>query len=205
MIIGRFLAMGHLGSLAGNWEVVKRYVYTGFLCKRFRALGAHSTITYPADKLSGEKFVSIGKQTILGKHIRLMAISDFKGTHFQPSIQIGDFCCIRDGATLSAIGQMIIGNHVLTGTNVLISDNAHGKTTTESMRQPPVARTLYSKGPIVIGDNVWIGNNACILGGVTIGEGCIIAANAVVTHNVPPYCVAAGVPAKIVKVIKSYS
>lgn len=58
---------------------------------------------------------------------------------------------------------------------------------------------IYSKGAIVIGDNVWIGEKAAILAGVTIGEGAIIGANAVVTKNIPPYSIAAGIPARIIK------
>jgi acetyltransferase-like isoleucine patch superfamily enzyme len=58
---------------------------------------------------------------------------------------------------------------------------------------------LHTKGAITIGNNVWIGDKATILDGVTIGEGAVIAANSVVTKDVPPYCVAAGVPAIIIK------
>lgn len=62
---------------------------------------------------------------------------------------------------------------------------------------------VYSKGGIVIGNNVWLGNNVCVLGGVTIRVGVIVivivAANSVVTHDIPKYCVAAGVPAKVIK------
>ena len=58
---------------------------------------------------------------------------------------------------------------------------------------------MSSKGGIVIGDNVWIGDKCTILSGVSIGDGCIIAANSVVTQNVPSYSVVAGVPARIIK------
>ena len=61
--------------------------------------------------------------------------------------------------------------------------------------------TLYPK-PIRVENNVWIGANAVILQGVTIGEGAVIAAGAVVTENVPAHCVAAGVPAKTVRTIE---
>ena len=82
---------------------------------------------------------------------------------------------------------------------MLISDNAHGKNIIEQLKLPPRQRPLYTKGPVVIGNNVWIGNNACILSGVTIGDGAVIGANSVVTHDVPAYSVAAGIPAKIIK------
>jgi acetyltransferase-like isoleucine patch superfamily enzyme len=58
---------------------------------------------------------------------------------------------------------------------------------------------LKQPGPVIIEDEVWIGNGACILPNVTIGKHSIIGSNAVVTKDIPPYCVAAGVPAKIIK------
>ena len=64
---------------------------------------------------------------------------------------------------------------------------------------PPKLRRLYSKGPIVIGDNVWIGDKVIILDGVKIGNNSIIAAGTVVTKDVPDFCVVAGNPAKIIK------
>lgn len=67
------------------------------------------------------------------------------------------------------------------------------------MDMPPTQRPIYSKGPVVIGDNVWIGDKATILPNVSIGKGAIIAANSVVTKDVPEYSVFAGNPAKIIK------
>ncbi|MBQ4055965.1 MAG: hypothetical protein IJD32_02545 [Bacteroidaceae bacterium] len=65
---------------------------------------------------------------------------------------------------------------------------------------PPRLRNVTSKGTIVIKDNVWIGDKATILPNVTIGEGAVIAANSVITKDVPPYSVAAGNPAIIIKI-----
>lgn len=56
-----------------------------------------------------------------------------------------------------------------------------------------------AKGPIVIGDDVWIGYGATILSGVTLGKGCVVGARALVCKDVPPYAVVAGVPARIIK------
>lgn len=64
---------------------------------------------------------------------------------------------------------------------------------------PYYERSMYSKGPVVIGNNVWLGNNVCVMPGVTIGDGAIIGANSVVTHDIPAYSVAAGIPAKVIK------
>ena len=138
----------------------------------------------------------IGNGTVIGRHIQLTARK--VGTE-SPSIFIGDNCLIREFSHITAISSIRIGNHLLTGTNVLITDNAHGMATREQMMQPPTERPLYSKGPVTIGNNVWLGNNVCVMPGVTIGDGAIIGANSVVTHDVPAYCVAAGIPAKVIK------
>ncbi|MBQ5454589.1 MAG: acyltransferase, partial [Prevotella sp.] len=95
--------------------------------------------------------------------------------------------------------QITIGNHLLTGTNVLITDNSHGATDYASLVVPPIERTVVSHGPVKIGNNVWLGNNVCVLPNVTIGDGAVVGANSVVTHDIPPYAIVAGIPAKIVK------
>ena len=84
---------------------------------------------------------------------------------------------------------------------ILIEDHSHG--TADDIDTPVAKRRLHSKGPIIIEDNVWIGENACILENVRIGKCSIIGANAVVTHDIPPYSVAVGVPAKVVNTIRS--
>lgn len=94
---------------------------------------------------------------------------------------------------------MTIGNGVLTGKWITITDNSHGETDKVSLEMKPTKRPITSKGPVVIGDNVWIGDKATILPGVTIGEGAVIAANAVVTKDVPPYSVVGDNPAKVIK------
>ena len=98
------------------------------------------------------------------------------------------------------MNELIIGDNLLTGSYVSIIDNNHGKNKTiEEMMVPPSERDLYSKGPIHIGNNVWIGDKASIFGGVTIGDGAIIGANSVVTHDIPAYSVAVGNPAKVIR------
>lgn len=116
-----------------------------------------------------------------------------------PSITIGDNCSFGAFNHITCINKIIIGNGVLTGKWVTITDNSHGETNRATLDIPPAQRAHTSKGPIVIEDNVWICEKATILPGVTIGKGAVIAANAVVTKDVPPYCVVAGAPAIIVK------
>lgn len=97
-----------------------------------------------------------------------------------------------------ACSQITIDDNLLTGRYVYISDNSHGR----ELLLLPHKRLLHVKGPFVIGNNVWICEHACVLSGVTIGDGAIIAANVVFTHDIPPYSIAAGVPAKVIKCLK---
>lgn len=150
-------------------------------------------------QLMGEKYISIGKGTTINKGCILTAWDKYGEQTFTPSIKIGDNCCIGEYAHITACKEIIIGNNVLTGRRIYISDNAHGNSLKEEIEIPPIKRPLYVKGSVVIEDNVWIGERVCILSGVRIGKGAIVAANAVVTKNVPPGCVVGGVPARIIK------
>ena len=103
------------------------------------------------------------------------------------------------GGFITAINEIIIGEGTTTGRMVTITDNSHGDTTIENMKKNIPERILFSKGRVCIGKKVWIGDKATILPNVTIGDGAIIGANAVVSKDIPPYCIAAGNPARIIK------
>lgn len=102
---------------------------------------------------------------------------------------------------IGAIENVTIGDNVLVASGVFISDHSHGHYGFEgacSPEVPPNKRPLDSS-PVVIKDNCWIGEKACILPGVTIGEGSIVGAGSVVTKSLPPNVIAAGNPAKVIK------
>jgi acetyltransferase-like isoleucine patch superfamily enzyme len=100
---------------------------------------------------------------------------------------------------IGAINEIRIGDNVLIASKVFISDHSHGDTSTEHMNIAPLKRPVVSTGPIIINNNVWIGEGASILANITIGESAIVGTNAVVTKDVPPFAVVGGVPAKILK------
>lgn len=157
----------------------------------------HKGIIVQPNELKGLRYISISENTIIAKDATLTAYDRYSNQTFQPEITIGKGCCLGEHIHVTAINHISIGNNVLTGRYVCISDNNHGDTTNLSI--PPSKRPLTSKGPINIGNNVWIGEHACILSGVKIGDGAIIAANAVVTRDVPQNSVVGGVPARIIK------
>ena len=150
----------------------------------------------------GASYICIGRNFVAHDRNRFEAIDRNGAERFEPQIFIGDNVIINYDCHIGAVSRVEIGNNVLLASRIYISDHDHGTTTFDDMKLPPTQRRVVSKGPVVIKDNVWIGEGVAILPNVTIGENSIIAANAVVTKDVPPFCVAAGVPARIIKTIR---
>lgn len=175
-------------------------LYTHWIKHYLGHLGKNSAIGIGCQlQGGGQKNISIGDNTILVSHNILGCWTSHNGHDYSPHIIIGNNSAIGEYTQISAVKEVKIGNGVLTGRFVYISDNNHGTSLISDLKIAPSKRNLYVKGPVVIEDNVWIGDKASILSGVTIGKGSIVACNAVVTKDVPPYSVVAGVPAKIIK------
>ena len=150
--------------------------------------------------LRGGKFIIIGKKTRIDRNNILTA---WPLTSKIPELIIGENCDIGQYNHITCVNRVFIGNGVLTGRWVTITDNSHGNSSYESLLQRPSLRKVESKGVVYIGDNVWIGDKCTILPNVHIGKGVIVAANSVVTKDVPPYCVVGGNPAIILKKIET--
>ena len=97
---------------------------------------------------------------------------------------------------IESMNSVEIGENVMIAPNVYISDRNHKY---QDIEVPMKMQGYYSKGNLKIGDGTWLGIHACVIGNVRIGKGCVIGANAVVTKDVPNYCVVVGNPARIVK------
>lgn len=191
--------IAYLGKKAGGFG---NRLYTLCVSPRFRQFGKGSIIDRRARLLVGEKYIRIGQGVTIGNQIQLTAWDHYLDQRFDPGIVIGDGCSIGDGSHITAIDRVELGKNVLTGKYVLITDNAHGGADPELLEVAPNKRPLVSKGPVIIEDNVWIGEKASILPGVRIGRGAIVGAGAVVTKDVPAGYMAVGVPAQIVKIEK---
>lgn len=184
-------------------HAVRSHIYTGYMKRHFANFGQGSVIGCKVAALHGLQHIWIGRHNDFAPGLRLTAWGS--NNTASPLITIGDNCWFGEYNHLTATQGITIGDNLLTGSNVLISDNAHGDSSAEMMAIHPKFRPLTSKGKVCIGNNVWIGNNVCILAGVTIGDGAIIAANSVITKDVPSYCVVAGVPAIVIKQITNKS
>lgn len=174
-------------------------IYSFFLCRRLNSYGKKVQFRYRARTLTGLKYVSIGSKTAFGLGACITAWDSYQGKTYTPSIVIGSDCHFGDNNQITSCNSIRIGNNLLTGRNVIITDNSHGEFESDQLDISPLKRPLFSKGVVIIGNNVWMGNNVGVMPGVTIGDGAVIAANSVVTKNVPPKTMVGGVPARIIK------
>ena len=171
-------------------------LYTAWIKFEFKSMKGF--VKYPI-YINGGKYMSVGRNTIIGKRVLLQCWDRYEGNMFTPKFIIGRNSSIRDDSHITCVNKIYIGDNVRIGPKVLITDNAHGASTREYLDINPIKRPLYSKGPIVVEDNVWIGEKASIMPNVRIGRGAIIGANAVVTKDIPAYSIAVGNPAKVIK------
>ena len=128
---------------------------------------------------------------------------DRAGNLYNPSLTIGNDVVFGFGVHVAATNRVHIGNDVLVGSHVFITDHNHGiykGAGQSSPFEPPANRRLTSDAETVIEDNVWIGDGVVILPGAHIGMGSIIGANSIVNGTIPPHCMAAGTPARPIKV-----
>lgn len=149
------------------------------------------------------QYISIGKHFSALYNLRLEAWDKYGEQTFTPELIIGDYASMGTDVHIGCINKVIIGNYVLLGSRIYISDHSHGDASAEAFNLPPIKRPLVSKGPVIIEDNVWIGEGACIMPNVRIGKNAVVGANAVVTKDVPANAIVAGVPAKIIKLIEA--
>lgn len=113
------------------------------------------------------------------------------------NIHVGDNFLANYHVTILDIREVYIGHHVMIGPNVLISTVNHPMLPSGRRRHLGIAK------PVHIGNDVWIGGNAVILPGITIGNNCVIAAGAVVTKDVPDNSLVGGVPARLIRTLES--
>ena len=126
---------------------------------------------------------SFGEKNLIGSHALLRSLE----------ITAGDNCSFNSYCVVH--GKVSLGDCVRIAPGAKIFGENHGF----SHLDKPICTQLNTRKGIVIGSDVWIGANAVICDGVEVGEHSIIAAGATVTHNVPPYCIVGGTPARVIK------
>jgi acetyltransferase-like isoleucine patch superfamily enzyme len=165
--------------------------------------------------LKHKHLISLGKTITIGDNVEINALSQngiFIGNNVTilrnsiiectgniknigEGLTIGNHVGIAQNCFIQVRGKVNIGDYVIFGPYVkLFSENHDFKDTSV-----PIVYQGETRLPVTVENNVWLGTNCTILGGVTIGEGSIIAAGAIVNKDIPPYSIAAGIPAKVIK------
>ncbi len=183
-------------------RTIKDHVWTIWCGIFIGSLGKGSVIRAYC-QLEGDSLecIKIGNKCLIDRHCILGARTRLKQDekYIKPMLIMGNGCNLGQYNHITAVNKIIICDNLLTGRFVLITDNSHGNFSQDELAIHPSERPVVSKGAVVIGNNVWIGEKVSILPGVIIGDGCIVAASSVVTHDIPSYCLAAGNPARIIK------
>lgn len=110
-------------------------------------------------------------------------------------ISIGEGSFLNMGVMVAAVERVEIGRHCMFANGCFVTDGNHRF---DDPERPVPWQGFTTKGPTVLGDNVWCGANVVVTSGVTIGERAVIGANSVVTRDVPAFSIAAGSPAKVI-------
>ncbi len=130
----------------------------------------------------------------LGNNVLIGRMSMVKTRH--GSIDIGDHVHVGPNCLLGSAESLSIGPYTLIGFNCAIGGLQHG---IDDADTPIVKQNLVSRGGVRVGRDVWIGTNVSVMDGVTIGDGAVIGAGSVVTQDIPPYSVAVGAPARVIR------
>lgn len=172
-----------IGNILGHLKTLLFYRF--LFCK----IGNSSLIIKPL-KIDNPKAIEIGKRTYIGHYSWLMGNSSMGITlRIGNKVQVGHF------AHIVAMRDVCIEDTVMLADRVFISDCSHSY---EDVKIPILNQPVKVLSNVRIGEGSWLGENVCVCG-ASIGKHCVIGANSVVTKNIPDYCVAVGVPAKVIK------
>ena len=135
--------------------------------------------------------LEVGAQALFEPHVWITAPAPGR-------VRIGEGTFLNIGVMVAAVELVEIGAHCMLANGCFVTDGSHRFDDPDT---PVPWQGFTTKGPTRIGDNVWLGANVVVTSGVTIGERCVIGANSVVTQDIPPFSIAAGAPAKVLRAV----
>jgi acetyltransferase-like isoleucine patch superfamily enzyme len=135
--------------------------------------------------------LQIGPQTLFEPGVWITAPD-------QARVRIGSGCFLNMGVMVAAMNLVEIGDHCMFANGSFISDGGHRF---DDLERPVPWQGFTTRGPTRVQDNVWCGANVVITSGVTVGRRSVIGANSVVTEDIPPFSIAAGAPARVIRSI----
>lgn len=144
------------------------------------------TKNYFLKKYLASKFSSVGNDVYIGNN----GIFTYENIEIGNDVYIGSNACFQ-----SQYGKILIGDHVMFGPGVHIHGGNHKYNEIGNLLKHTTPKKSGDDGIVTIEDDCWIGANAIILSGVTVGHGSVIGAGSIVTKNIPPYSIYTGSPA----------
>lgn len=194
-VAGRVLA-AERGARHSVWRWMRNQYAMQILASRCRRVGRNVRLDGDVPQILGPGEVHIGDRVSIGNRqtwvVGLKVYDDAR-------LVIGHDTTINYQTLISCARSVTVGNHCRLAGEIKIFDNNSHPTDHRARRIDGGRMTVADVAPVVVEDDVWIGTGAIVMKGVRIGRGAIIAAGAVVTKSVPPFSVAAGNPARVVK------
>ncbi len=183
-------------------SILWRNLYSAYIRHQFRQCG-ELKLGSTQLHLFGLRYMEFGDQVEMHFNARVQCIDYFQPTdqHFKPRLILHDHVVVQAMCHIGCIDRVEIGEWSTMGARCYITDHTHGGTSREELLLPPRKRPLVSRGPVKIGKYVHLGEGVCVMPGVTIGDYSVIGAGAVVTRDIPPFSIAVGSPAKVIKQI----
>lgn len=166
--------------------------------RNFKHVGKDSYVGLGA-KIKNPQNITIGDNFFSEDNLRLETYDSYLQYIYKPEITIKNNVAFGYRCHIGCINKIVIDDNCLFGSNVYITDHFHGETIKSELKFKPKDRKLYSKGPVILSKNIWVGDNVVIMPNVKIGDNVIIGAGAIVTHSFKSNVVIAGNPAKIIK------
>jgi lipopolysaccharide O-acetyltransferase len=173
-------------------------IRSAFLSHKF---GVERIRIGPGAYLQGLSHIEMGEDFSAEPGLWLEAVVTHNSQTFLPKIVIGRQVRVGRFAHIAATHLVRIGDNVLMGSNVLITDHNHGQYSKQHTfpNIAPYLRPLDDNRQVTIGDNVWLGDSSIVMPGVSIGACSVIGAHSVVLESIPPYSIAVGIPATVRK------
>jgi acetyltransferase-like isoleucine patch superfamily enzyme len=188
-------------AIAVTWEAVCRLgrIEAGDRrARRFGSFGAGSVIGFPTGAMFGERWIQIGRGTLIAPDVTLSAgMGPDQVMVTDPVVRIGDGCLIGRGSAVVGHLSIDIGSDVFFGMNVYVTDQNHGYERLDI----PISQQIMPERPVTIGNGSWLGHGTVVLPGASIGSHVVVGANSVVTGALPDNCVAVGAPARVLRLL----
>ena len=194
VLIKTIVENGSIGLLIFTRKLINK-LYSIIFLKQYGICSDYSSY------ISGLKYMSIGSMHV-GRHCRIEMITEYYGTHLNPKLKIGKNVILNDMVHIGCANYIEIGDDCLFASRIYVSDHNHGSYKGELIDDASSLvreRNLDLDKPVIIGNNVWLGEGVSVLPGAKIGDNSIIGTNSVVIGEIPSDCIAAGIPAKVIK------